>query len=289
MADDTRNLFDESEGTRADLKNDLGIALLKSNANIYLAQLMLWVFNTTDRTKPLKKSYDELAARPWGLCCSRSQAYATVKKAERLGMLHARPTYTGPGIQGSNEYSINWAGVQQIVRPRRAVTYITTCDPPLTTCDPPLTTCDPPLTTCDASKEYTSSHLITPSFTRRRDDRRDGAKEFSEEELAAVRSRANTIDKWIAAREPADRQLVLKLATLWHDGELPDDAIEQVLESFQRKREAGQRIDRPCGWLWTTLRAQMAHHGVRLELLLAKTRWPEQLLAPRRERDTAPT
>jgi hypothetical protein len=159
------DLFEQSEGTRADLKNDLGIALLKCNANIYLAQLMIWVFNTTDRTKPLKKSYDELAARPWGLCCSRSQAYATVKKAERLGLLHAKPTYAGPGIQGANEYSIDWEGVHRIVGVRRGVTYTTTCDPPLTTCDPPLTTCDPPLTTCDASKEYTSSHLLTPLNT----------------------------------------------------------------------------------------------------------------------------
>jgi hypothetical protein len=128
MADDTRNLFDESEGTRADLKNDLGIALLKSNANIYLAQLMIWVFNTTDRTKPLKKSYDELAARPWGLCCSRSQAYATVKKAERLGMLHARPTYTGPRHSGLQRV-LDQLGrcAANCRRPRRAVTYTTTC------------------------------------------------------------------------------------------------------------------------------------------------------------------
>jgi hypothetical protein len=286
------DLFEQSEGTRADLKNDLGIALLKCNANIYLAQLMIWVFNTTDRTKPLKKSYEELASRPWGLCCSRSQAYATVKKAERLGILHATPTYTGPGIQGSNEYSIDWDGVRRIVGVRRAVTYtttcdppLTTCDPPLTTCDPPLTTCDPPLTTCDASKEYTSSHLSTPSFTpSRRDDAecRDGARDvFTDEELAAVRSKANTIDKWIAAKEPADRQLILKIATLWHDGELPDDCVEQVLESFQRKREAHQKISRPCGWLWTALRDQLRKHDVRLEPLLARTRWPEQLITSR--------
>jgi hypothetical protein len=68
MADDTRNLFEQSEGTRADLKNLLGLAL-QVQANIYLAQLMIWIFNTTDRTK-LKKSYNELALRPWGLCCS---------------------------------------------------------------------------------------------------------------------------------------------------------------------------------------------------------------------------
>ena len=157
------DLFEKSEGTRADLKNLLGLALQRVEANIYLAQLMIWIFNTTDASRPLKKSYDELASRPWGLCCSRSQAYATVKKAERLGMLHAKPTYAGPGIQGSNEYSIDWDGVRQIVFPRRAGGYPIICDPPISTCDPGITTCDPPITTCDPA--YTSLHLSTPKNT----------------------------------------------------------------------------------------------------------------------------
>ena len=118
--------------------------------------------------------------------------------------------------------------------------------------------------------------------------RRDGAKEFNEEELAAVRLKANTIDKWIAAKEPDDRELVLKVATLWHDGEIPEDAVQQVLESFERKQEAGERIDNACSWLWGTLRGQLYKHGLRLEPLLARTRWPAELLAPR-ERSTAKT
>lgn len=159
------DLFEKSEGTRADLKNLLGLALQRVETNIYLAQLMIWIFNTTDAGKPLKKSYEELAARPWGLCCSRNQAYATVKKAERLGMLKVNVTYAGPGIQGANEYSIDWDGVRQIVFPRRAAGYPTICDPPPTTCDPGTTTCDPPPTTCDAYRNNTSSHLSTPLIT----------------------------------------------------------------------------------------------------------------------------
>jgi hypothetical protein len=288
MADDRpTTLFDDSEGTRADLKSLLGIALLKSKANLYLAQLMIWIFNTTDRGKPtLKKSYDELADRPWGLCCSRNQAYATVQKAKRLGLLSIKTTWTGPGIQGANEYAIDWVGVRKVVGLRQPVTYPTTCDPPPTTCDPPPTTCDPPPTTWEHIEEDTFVHRLTPSYSAVLTSDIDGtsrdgamrADAFTEEELAAVRFKANTIDKWIAATDPADRQLILKLATLWHDGELPDDAVEQVLESFQRKRESGVVIDRPCGWLWSALRNQLAKHRVKLEQLLASTRWPRQLL-----------
>ena len=169
------DLFEKSEGTRADLKNLLGLALQRVEANIYLAQLMIWIFNTTDASRPLKKSYDELASRPWGLCCSRSQAYATVKKAERLGMLHAKPTYAGPGIQGSNEYSIDWDGVRQIVFPRRAGGYPIICDPPISTCDPGITTCDPPISTCDAYRNNTSSHLSSPLITPTARQEREGA------------------------------------------------------------------------------------------------------------------
>jgi hypothetical protein len=175
MADQSRSgsdLFEVSEGTRADRKNLLGLALLKVNANIYLAQLMIWIFNTSHDSRPLRKSYEELASRPWGLCCSRNQAYATAQKAKRLGMLVITTTWSGPGIQGANEYAIDWVGVRRIVGLRQPVTYPTTCDPPPTSCDPPPTTCDPPPTsleapptTCDHIEEYTSIHLSSPTNT----------------------------------------------------------------------------------------------------------------------------
>lgn len=167
------DLFEKSEGTRADLKNLLGLALTKCQANIYLAQFMLWIFNTTDGNRPLKKSYEELARRPWGLCCSRNQAYGTVQVARRLRFITINTTWNGPGIQGPNEYAIDWAGIRVYLQlapttlqpARQADAYPTICDPPPTTCDPPPISCDPPPTTCDPYKEYTSSHLSTPSFT----------------------------------------------------------------------------------------------------------------------------
>ena len=112
----------------------------------------------------------------------------------------------------------------------------------------------------------------------------DGARYFFEDEVAAVRFRANTINAWVAATEPDDRELVLKIATLWEDGKFPEDAIEQTLESFRLKRERGERIGSPIGWLWSCMRNQLAKHHLRFERLLATTEFPRELLPlPRRE------
>jgi hypothetical protein len=177
---DGKSLFEDSEATRADLKNLLGLALERVKANIYLAQLMIWVFNTSEPGKPLRKSYEQLSSRPWGLCCSRNQAYATVRQAKLKGILRVQETWVGPEIQGPNEYLIDWDGVRRVVGLRPGVTYPTTCDPPPTTCDPPPTTCDPPPTTCDPYKEYTFVHPRSPSHTRPND--RSNALRLSPEE-----------------------------------------------------------------------------------------------------------
>jgi hypothetical protein len=78
----------------------------------------------------------------------------------------------------------------------------------------------------------------------------------------------------------ADRELVLKVATLWNDRELTEDTIEQVLESFQRKRELNKPIDNPRGWFWATLRGQCRRQGVHLEQMLTTVEFPRELLAP---------
>jgi hypothetical protein len=156
--------FAQLEGSRAERKNLLGLALLKSNANIYLAQLMVWIFNTTDGGNPLKKSYDELASRPWGLCCSNSQARATVRQAKRLRILRVVETWAGPGIQAANEYAIDWGGVRQIVFGRQADTGVTTWQPGVSTKHPGVTTEHPGVTyEHPIIKEYTSSPFLSPS------------------------------------------------------------------------------------------------------------------------------
>ena len=189
--------FGEAEGTKAERKNLLGIALMRVEANIYLAQLVLWIFNTTSvRPEPLKKSYAELAARPWGLCCHVNQVAATVKKARRLGLIQVTETWTGPGIQGANQYAIDWGGVRRILGSL----------PPHTTCDPPHTTCDPGHTTCGQTKEYTSSHLFSPSESDRQTEAADGLKSF-DAEPRTVRRSAGWLQEVPELREAATRSV----------------------------------------------------------------------------------
>lgn len=108
----------------------------------------------------------------------------------------------------------------------------------------------------------------------------DGARYFFGDEIAAVRELANKLAVWACPRTLADRELVLKIATLRHDGEIPEDAFHQVLESYRAKREKREPIAKPMGWLWTTLRGQCRRHRVRIEQLLAATEFPLELLAP---------
>lgn len=275
--------FGEAEGSFAERLELLGLALLKVNASIYEAQFMRWLFNTTDGglRGHLEKSYAELAARPWGLCCHPNQAAATVRKCRERNWIAAASTSVRRGIQGPNRYTLHWPGVK--------ATFSVTLQPHTpcvalhTTCDPPHTECDPPHTTCEGIGITPLTSTLT---TQRRRDvrggdvRRDGARELDQDQVEAIRQKANTIDIWIAANKPEDRELVLKIATLWELGEIPEDCMQQVLESFQRKRASRESLARPCGWLWATLRGQMAKHGVKLESLLATTPFPQALLQP---------
>ncbi len=115
----------------------------------------------------------------------------------------------------------------------------------------------------------------------------DGARYFFEDEIAAIRQRANTLNGAVQAETSDDRELVLKIATLWEEGRLAEDMVHQALESFQRKREAGaiHRIRNGAAWLWTVLRNQCAAKGLRLEQLLAATDFPRELLLRPGERE----
>jgi len=103
----------------------------------------------------------------------------------------------------------------------------------------------------------------------------DGARFFLPEETAAIRQKANTLNRWLRVTTTEDRELVLKVATLWEDGLLAEDQVHQVLESFERN----PGIRNPVGWLWSTLRNQCARYRVRFEQLLARTDFPRELLA----------
>jgi len=113
----------------------------------------------------------------------------------------------------------------------------------------------------------------------------DGARFFCFDQVESIRERANQLNRWAWSRTPEDRELILKVATLWHDGALAEDQVQQVLESFRRKREQRIAIQKPCGWLWTTLKNQCADAGTSLERQLARTDFPRELLLPPRAAD----
>jgi hypothetical protein len=109
--------FSAAEMQYADRQNLLAIALQRAECDLFLARLCLWIFNTTDGglAGELKKSYEELAARPYGLCCSRSKARSTVAQAKFLGLITvAEERYRSFG-QTSNAYALDWAAIHSFV------------------------------------------------------------------------------------------------------------------------------------------------------------------------------
>ncbi len=107
--------FAEAEGSRAERRNLLGLALLRGAADCQLSVFVQWVFNATagGADGELIRSYQDLAARPWGLCCSASKARSTVGRARQLGLVRlAENRYTSGG-QRANGYSIDWDGVRR--------------------------------------------------------------------------------------------------------------------------------------------------------------------------------
>lgn len=93
--------------------------MLKVQADLYLAQLCVWIFNVTDGgiRGTLRKSYEELGAAPWGLCCGRTKVKATLHQALGLGLIECVQTFAEGGGYGANEYRIDWEGVSGLLHP----------------------------------------------------------------------------------------------------------------------------------------------------------------------------
>lgn len=113
----------------------------------------------------------------------------------------------------------------------------------------------------------------------------DGARCFSEMAIQSIQAKAQRIDKWARAKKPDDRELVLKVATLWHDRRLSDDQLEQMLESFRRKADAGDPVENPAAWVWRTLENKCEEAGDNFCRLLATTDFPRVLLIPPAQRN----
>jgi hypothetical protein len=116
--------FGEAEGSHAERKEKLGLALLKAKADLHLVQLCLWIFNVTDGgvRGTLRKSYEELGGMPWGLCCGVTKVKATLNRALRLGLVECVQTFVAGGGYGANEYRIDWEGVSELLHPGMGAT-----------------------------------------------------------------------------------------------------------------------------------------------------------------------
>lgn len=101
----------------------------------------------------------------------------------------------------------------------------------------------------------------------------DGAKSFSQADIAEIRAKGNRFRHLINLADPDDRNLVAKIAILWHSQALSDDDVEQVIESFSKQK----RIDKPGAWLHKCMANKCKEHGENLNQLLASTTIPQEL------------
>lgn len=108
---------DHEETTLADRKNLLGRALAKVECDCHLKRLVLWVFDSTagGTAGELNKTHQDLAARPWGLCCSASMARKVMTRARSLGLIAVTEHRDHTGGQQANGYTIDWAGVRRLL------------------------------------------------------------------------------------------------------------------------------------------------------------------------------
>lgn len=117
-----------------------------------------------------------------------------------------------------------------------------------------------------------SSVSVSSSISRDVDDDVDGARYlYSENDLTQIRAKANRFVRFVDCGRPDDRNLVAKVAILWHENRLSDDDAEQVLESFGRKPD----IEIPGAWLYRCLSNRCSN----FDSMLASVAIPPELNA----------
>lgn len=115
--------FDLAEASFQDRLNLVNLSLQRIEADIYLCRLMERVFYLThggQEGETVVKTYEELAARPLWLCCSRSKARSTVGLARHCGLLTVTENRYATGGQQANGYAVDWEGVRRILHGGRS-------------------------------------------------------------------------------------------------------------------------------------------------------------------------
>lgn len=109
--------FGAAEGQKEERRQRLGLALIAVDCDAELSRLCEYIFNLTagGASGTVVKSHDELAARPWRMCCSRAKARSTVSRAVSLGLIRrTEQRYISQG-QRANAYEIDWQGIERIL------------------------------------------------------------------------------------------------------------------------------------------------------------------------------
>lgn len=107
--------FEEIDAAAAERRSDLLMAVARFGADLYLRDFCEMVLASHSRGRPYEASHRQIAATPWGLCCSLSKARKTVERATSAGLVRAEANYAG-ATQMANRYWIDWQGVSRILR-----------------------------------------------------------------------------------------------------------------------------------------------------------------------------
>jgi hypothetical protein len=251
--------FLEAEISADERFNYLGLALMRVEADIYLANLVKWIFNVTKGgvDGEFEKSYDQIAARPWGLCCSTATAKRTAYKAESVGLVKITQQLFRNGAQRSNTYAINWDGIRRILNLKNVIPGMgttpdhtdTTPDHTDTTPDHTDTTpCHTDTTPCQPDTRYKEIPSYGPSNGIEKytgPDRRaeTGPTCFFEdgqgEKFQATQRTQTPADPRMVSRRQNTSQRVQRIGSA-------EDVLRAVLfEDIPELAEASQRIASP--------------------------------------------
>lgn len=92
----------------------LNLALVKVECDLRLAH---WCFHLLNLQLGSEEgdwhqiTYERLASRPYGLCCTPQQAEYTVKTSVDLGLVLKEPRQDAVGTNAGNAYRLDWAGI----------------------------------------------------------------------------------------------------------------------------------------------------------------------------------
>jgi hypothetical protein len=117
----------DSENARHTAIGKVILKLAGSNDRLPLIELrefLAWVNNVGGASgEPLVKSYKQLGATPWGLCCSAATAYRVVTIALHKQLVTREEQLGANYEQRPNSYRMNWPGVYAFINdlPSKAV------------------------------------------------------------------------------------------------------------------------------------------------------------------------